>query len=72
MRAILVGVSAATLLAEPSVVRTVAKAADSPAYSTRDTLKNCLSYWDAKTHMSRAEWLAACRRTQNGTDPTAE
>src|SRR5262245_2987187 len=61
---------AATPYAEPMVVRSASHAADPPAYSTRDTLANCLSYWDAETHMSRTEWLAACQRTQNGTEPT--
>jgi hypothetical protein len=28
--------------------------------------KECLSYWDAGTHMSPTEWQAACRRTLNG------
>jgi hypothetical protein len=34
----------------------------------RNTLDNCMGYWDAGTHMSKAEWRAACRRTVNGTD----
>jgi hypothetical protein len=59
----------------PSAARTVGSVAlelaDAAAYAHRDTLQDCLSYWDAGTHMSKAEWAAACRRTQNGTDPTA-
>jgi hypothetical protein len=47
-------------------------AQEPPAYAHKDTLKDCLSYWDAGTHMSKPEWFAACQRTQNGTDPTAE
>jgi hypothetical protein len=34
----------------------------------RNTLDSCLGFWDAGTHMSKAEWRAACRRTVNGTD----
>jgi hypothetical protein len=34
----------------------------------RETLDDCMRYWDSQTHMSRGEWLAACRRTLNGTD----
>jgi hypothetical protein len=40
------------------------------AYAPEGTLADCISYWGAETHMSKAEWLAACRRTQNGTDPS--
>ena len=34
----------------------------------RNTLDSCLAFWDAGTHMSKAEWRAACRRTVGGTD----
>jgi hypothetical protein len=34
----------------------------------RETLDDCMGYWDAQTHMSRTEWRQACRRTLNGTD----
>jgi len=34
----------------------------------RNTLENCMGFWDAGTHMSRTEWQAACRRTLNGTN----
>src|SRR5262245_55959613 len=38
----------------------------------RNTLENCMGYWDAGTHMSKAEWQAACRRTVNGTKMDVE
>jgi len=34
----------------------------------RETLDDCMGYWDAETHMSMTEWRVACRRTLNGTD----
>jgi hypothetical protein len=34
----------------------------------RETLNDCMAYWDAETHMSKTEWREACRRTQNGAD----
>ena len=37
------------------------------AYAHSDTLADCISYWDPGTHMSKAEWRRACKRTQNGT-----
>jgi hypothetical protein len=33
----------------------------------RETLAECMAYWDAGTHMSTAEWRRACQRTQDGT-----
>jgi hypothetical protein len=33
----------------------------------RETLAQCMAYWDAGTHMSIAEWYRACQRTQDGT-----
>ena len=33
----------------------------------RNTLDNCMAFWDAGTHMTKAEWRAACQRTVNGT-----
>jgi hypothetical protein len=29
------------------------------------TLKDCMGFWEAATHMSKAEWKAACLRTMN-------
>jgi hypothetical protein len=29
----------------------------------RDTLEGCISYWDRETHMTKAEWKAACQRS---------
>jgi hypothetical protein len=37
------------------------------AYAPTDTLADCMSYWDAGTHMSKAEWRRTCQRTRNGT-----
>lgn len=52
-----------------SVVSIAAGVPEPRAYAPEDTLADCISYWDAETHMSKAAWLEACRRTQNGTDP---
>ena len=27
------------------------------------TLADCMGFWDAGTHMTKAEWRAACKRT---------
>jgi hypothetical protein len=29
----------------------------------RDTLEGCISFWDRATHMTKAEWKAACQRS---------
>lgn len=28
-------------------------------------LQACMGFWDAQTHMTKGEWAAACRRTEN-------
>jgi hypothetical protein len=33
----------------------------------RETLAQCMGYWDAGTHMSKVEWRRACQRTVDGT-----
>ncbi len=33
-----------------------------------ETLQDCMGFWDQGTHMSRAEWRAACTRTLNRLD----
>jgi hypothetical protein len=33
----------------------------------RETLDQCMAYWDPGTHMSKVEWRQACQRTQDGT-----
>ena len=45
---------------------TPADAAVPPTH--RETVDDCMGYWDTETHMSKAEWRAACQRTLNGTD----
>jgi len=52
-----------------SFVNIAAGVTEPRAYAPEGTFADCISYRDAETHMSKAEWLAACRRTQNGTDP---
>ena len=64
------GTHAAIAYAAPSVVSIAATVTQPRAYAPEDTLADCISYWDAGTHMSKAEWLAACQRTRNGTDPS--
>jgi hypothetical protein len=32
-----------------------------------ETLAQCMAYWDADTHMTKAEWARACQRTGDGT-----
>jgi len=34
----------------------------------RETMDDCMGYWDAATHMSKNEWREACTRTLSGTD----
>jgi hypothetical protein len=29
------------------------------------TLQDCMGFWEAATHMTKAEWKAACLRTTN-------
>jgi len=31
-----------------------------------ETLADCMGFWDRGTHMSKAEWKAACLRTMKG------
>jgi hypothetical protein len=38
----------------------------SPAEAREETLADCMSYWDAETHMSKTEWQETCKRTLNG------
>jgi hypothetical protein len=33
-----------------------------------DTLQDCINFWDPGTHMTKAEWRAACTRTQHRLD----
>ena len=37
-----------------------------PAEDPTGTLKYCMSIWDPGTHMSKSEWMTACKRTLNG------
>jgi hypothetical protein len=30
-----------------------------------ETLKDCMGFWEPATHMTKAEWRAACQRTLN-------
>jgi hypothetical protein len=30
-----------------------------------DTLADCMGFWERATHMTKAEWKAACQRTVN-------
>ena len=32
----------------------------------QETLEECMSFWDAGTHMSKTEWRRTCQRTLNG------
>ena len=29
------------------------------------TINDCIKLWDNKTHMSKSEWAATCKRVQN-------
>jgi hypothetical protein len=33
-----------------------------------DTMESCMGFWDRGTHMTKAEWHAACTRTLNRLD----
>jgi hypothetical protein len=28
-------------------------------------VQTCMGYWDTRTHMTKSQWAAICRRTQN-------
>src|SRR5262245_23446087 len=45
-------------IASASFVRIPAGVTEPRAYAPAGTLADCISYWDAETHMSKAEWLA--------------
>ena len=56
--------------AQPSAP--VPKSADGKATPSRvskqatdDGVQDCMRLWDAKTHMSRVEWVRTCKRVQN-------
>jgi hypothetical protein len=33
-----------------------------------NSVKDCMGFWDAATHMSKQEWRAACERIQHRLD----
>jgi hypothetical protein len=37
-----------------------------PTEARRETLADCMSFWDPGTHMSKTEWWETCKRTLNG------
>jgi len=37
-----------------------------PTEARQETLADCMSFWDAGTHMSKTEWRETCKRTLNG------
>jgi hypothetical protein len=47
----------------PSASITQGEAASIAAQGRGTTLQECMALWDAGTHMSKAEWRAACKRT---------
>jgi hypothetical protein len=61
-------------LASPAVLNAAPTGTTIPVPATvpfvsgpQETLAQCMGYWDAGTHMSKAEWRRACQRTQDGT-----
>lgn len=66
-----VGIPTPALPTAPPVAAPAAPGA--PAGTTvppthRETLDDCMGYWDRETHMSKSEWRMACQRTLNRTD----
>ena len=47
----------------PGASITQGEAASITAQDRGMTLQECMALWDAGTHMSKAEWRAACKRT---------
>jgi hypothetical protein len=47
----------------PSASITQGEATSITARGSGTTLQECMALWDAGTHMSKAEWKAACKRT---------
>jgi hypothetical protein len=38
--------------------------AQAAAKKTADSIAECMKMWDAKTHMTKAEWARTCKRIQ--------
>ena len=52
--------------AEPPASGNPADLTAPPAEARQETLADCMSFWDAGTHMSKTEWRETCKRTLNG------
>jgi hypothetical protein len=48
-------------MATGSIVQS--EASSITAHGGGTTLQDCMTLWDAATHMSKQEWKAACKRT---------
>jgi hypothetical protein len=42
---------------------TQSEAASITAHGGAVTLQQCMTFWEAATHMNKVEWKAACKRT---------
>ena len=63
------GSSRTDLFASPTAASTSpSEAAPSRPGGGGETLRDCMKFWDRHTHMSKAEWRAACTRTLNRLD----
>lgn len=49
----------------PATTGAIAKEdARAAAKKTAESIAECMKLWDAKTHMTKAEWARTCRRIQ--------
>jgi hypothetical protein len=57
------GTTQSNLALSPGASGSASQAAPSAPGGGGKTLQDCMSFWEAATHMSKAEWKAACLRT---------
>ncbi len=59
------GTTQSNLALSPGASGTSSSAAPSAPGGGGKTLQDCMGFWEAATHMSKAEWKAACLRTMD-------
>jgi hypothetical protein len=59
------GTTSSNLALSPGSSGASSSAAPSAPGGGGKTLKDCMGFWEAATHMTKAEWKAACLRTMN-------
>ena len=59
------GTTQSNLALSPGASGTSSSAAPSAPGGGGKTLRDCMGFWEAATHMSKSEWKAACLRTMD-------